>query len=96
MLLIAAGSICCAMLWLSSHGTMWQIVAAVFVFSMVNNTVFSLLHESVHRIAHRDSRVNELIGIVAAAFFPTSLSIQRVFHLAHHARRLDIGVRPNG
>jgi fatty acid desaturase len=85
LLLAAASSICCAMLWLSSHGNTWQIIAAVCVFSMVNNTVFSLLHESVHRIAHRDSRMNELIGIAAAAFFPTSLSIQRVFHLAHHA-----------
>jgi fatty acid desaturase len=85
LLLVAAESICCAMLWLSSHGNTWQIIAAVCVFSMVNNTVFSLLHESVHRIANRDSRMNELIGIAAAAFFPTSLSIQRVFHLAHHA-----------
>lgn len=76
---------CCGALWLASHAPLWQAVLAAIVFSFVNNTMFSLLHESVHGIAHENRRVNESIGRVAAAFFPTSLSLQRVFHLGHHA-----------
>lgn len=77
-----AGAACCALLWLAAHGWWWQ---AAIAFSFVNNTMFSLLHESVHGIAHRNRRVNEALGIFAAAFFPTSLSLQRLFHLGHHA-----------
>lgn len=47
--------------------------------------MFSLLHESVHGIGHSNRHVNEWLGRIAAAFFPTALSIQRVFHLGHHA-----------
>jgi fatty acid desaturase len=86
VLTIAAASACCGALWLASHGSPWQLVLAAIAFSFVNNTMFSLLHESVHGIAHPNRRTNEALGIFAAAFFPTSLSLQRVLHLAHHAR----------
>lgn len=85
-LTIAAASACCGALWLASHGSPWQAALAALAFSFVNNTMFSLLHESVHGIAHANGSVNESLGRFAAAFFPTSLSLQRVFHLAHHAR----------
>ncbi|HVG23698.1 MAG TPA: fatty acid desaturase [Thermoanaerobaculia bacterium] len=81
-----AATACCAALWTASHATPWLACVAAIVFSYVNNTMFSLLHESVHGIAHENRRVNESLGRFAAAFFPTSLSLQRVFHLAHHAR----------
>lgn len=85
-LTIAAASACAFALWAASHGTPWQMALAAIAFSFVGNTMFSLLHESVHGIAHANRRANEVLGIFAAAFFPTSLSLQRVFHLAHHAR----------
>jgi fatty acid desaturase len=76
----AAGS-----LWTASHaGSTWLMIAAAIVFSFVNNTIFSLLHEAVHGIFHPDSRVNTWAGRLAASFFPTSFSIQRAFHLTHH------------
>jgi len=81
-----AAAACAGALWVASHGHSWQIALAMVAFSFVNNTMFSLLHESVHGIAHEDRRFNEALGSFAAAFFPTSLSLQRVFHLAHHAR----------
>lgn len=84
-LALVVAAACSALLWLASHGTLWQLALAAVAFSLVNNTMFSLLHESVHGIAHPNRRVNEAIGIFAAAFFPTALSLQRVFHLAHHA-----------
>jgi fatty acid desaturase len=81
-----AAAACSGALWLASHGQAWQMALAAIAFSFVNNTMFSLLHESVHGMAHDDRRVNEALGRFAAAFFPTSLSLQRVFHLGHHAR----------
>jgi fatty acid desaturase len=89
-LTFAAASGCCGALWLASHGTPWQIALAALAFSFVNNTMFSLLHESVHGIGHANRRVNEALGRFTAAFFPTSLSLQRVFHLAHHARNRTV------
>ncbi len=85
-----AGVSCCALLWLASRVSGWQLLAVAVVFSFLNNTMFSLLHESVHGIAHGDRRVNEWLGRIAAAFFPTSLSLQRVFHLGHHARNRTV------
>lgn len=81
---------CCGTLWLASHASLWFAIGAAVAFSFVNNTMFSLLHESVHGIAHPNRRVNETLGRFAAAFFPTALSLQRVFHLAHHARNRTI------
>lgn len=81
-----AAAACCGALWVASYASLWPALAAAVAFSFVNNTMFSLLHESVHGIAHDHRRLNEAIGRFAAAFFPTSLSLQRVFHLAHHAR----------
>lgn len=81
---------CGGALWVASHGVLWQGVAAAVVFSFVNNTMFSLLHESVHGIAHAHRGVNEWIGRIGAAFFPTGLSLQRIFHLGHHARNRTI------
>lgn len=80
-----AAAACCALLRIASHGAWWQLVLAALAFSFTNNTMFSLLHESVHGIAHRNRRINELLGTFAAAFFPTALSLQRLFHLGHHA-----------
>jgi fatty acid desaturase len=52
----------------------------------VNNTIFSLLHESVHGIFHRRREVNDLFGMIGAAFFPTGFLFQRVCHFGHHRR----------
>lgn len=90
VLTVGVAAACCAMLWVASHGTVWQIAGAAIAFSFLGNTMFSLLHESVHGIAHANRRVNEALGRFAAAFFPTSLSLQRVFHLGHHARNRTV------
>lgn len=68
----------------SSH---WLgFVLAVFGFGLVNNTNFSLLHEAVHGILNSNRRRNEVLGIFAGAFFPTSFTLQQYFHLGHHCR----------
>lgn len=90
VLTLGVAAACSGSLWVASHGTRWQVALAALAFSFLGNTMFSLLHESVHGIAHRNRRTNEAIGRFAAAFFPTALSLQRVFHLGHHARNRTI------
>ena len=88
-LVIAACSIAVAIgcLWSASHAQHWIfIVGAAFVFSFANNTIFSLLHESVHGSFHRNRWINERAGALFAAFFPTAFTIQRVSHFGHHRR----------
>lgn len=90
VLLIAVAVSCALLLRVASHGPTGAVVLAAVAFSFLNNTMFALLHESVHGIAHPNRVVNEWMGRVAAAFFPTGLAIQRVFHLAHHARNRTV------
>jgi fatty acid desaturase len=59
---------------------------AVFLFGMLNNTNFSLLHEAVHGILNSNKKINELLGVLTGAFFPTSYTLQQYFHLGHHCR----------
>jgi fatty acid desaturase len=81
----SAASLFC--LWLASHSELWTIkILCAVTFSFTNNTIFSLLHECVHRCYSKTRKVNEFAGILAAAFFPTALVYQRTCHLGHHLR----------
>ncbi len=72
-------------LWLVSQGFAWFItLVGIIGFALITNTLFSLLHESVHGLFSRNPVINEWAGRFAAAWFPTSLTIQRAFHLTHH------------
>lgn len=85
LLLVVAGASSAALLALSSHASsLWLQLAAALAFSFTANTLFALLHESVHGLLLPDARANRWAGRLAAAFFPTSLAIQRGFHLTHH------------
>lgn len=72
-------------LWLASHGVLWWHKAlGILLFALSNNTLFSLLHEAVHKIYSKNQRINDAMGILASAFFPTGFTFQRLCHLAHH------------
>ncbi len=72
-------------LWAVSHSSQLTIIIfCIFGFSLTANTVFSLMHEAVHGIFSTQYYVNEWAGRYAACWFPTSLTIQRAFHLTHH------------
>ena len=84
-LLVLTTAVAAALLLIASHAaTWWSLVLAAIAFSYVNNTVFSLLHEATHGIFHPNQRVNVWAGRIAAAYFPTSYTLQRSFHLTHH------------
>ncbi|MBN8542456.1 MAG: fatty acid desaturase [Deltaproteobacteria bacterium] len=82
---------CLLLLYIATRTSGWQFWAVGFLFSLCANTVFSLMHESVHRVYHPNKRVNEAMGRIAAAIFPTSFTFQRAMHLGHHRRnRTDV------
>ena len=84
---ITAYATAAGLLVLASRAAGWPArIACAIAFSYVGNTIFSLLHESVHGIFHRRRAVNDAFGVVSAAFFPTSFSFQRTCHLGHHLR----------
>lgn len=86
-LAILAGSVAILSLclWTASHAQNWiLVVLAALMFSFFNNTMYSLMHEAVHRHFHKNASVNENAGRFIAGFFPTAFALQRVFHLAHH------------
>jgi fatty acid desaturase len=80
-----AVSVNALLLYSASHTGSWLwLVAAALAFSYTNNTVYSLLHECVHRKFHRDRNVNEWSGRILAAWFPTGFTFHRMCHLGHH------------
>lgn len=85
-LALGAYAAAAGLLVLASRGPWTVTLAAALAFSFVGNTIFSLLHESVHGLFHRSRRVNDAFGCLSAAFFPTGFTFQRVCHLGHHRR----------
>jgi membrane-associated phospholipid phosphatase/fatty acid desaturase len=84
-LLAAASAVSGVLLHLASHAeTLIAVAACAIAFSFTANTLFSLLHESVHGLFSPRKGLNEWAGRFAAAWFPTGLSVQRAFHLTHH------------
>lgn len=73
------------LLYGASHGPWWLAVVSMLLFSLSNNTAFSLLHESVHGVFDAHVARNRCAGRLAAMWFPTGLAVQKVFHLNHHA-----------
>ena len=93
-LAIVSMAVACALLWTVAHVDRLAIrILGAIAFSYVNNTIFSLLHESVHGVFHSSERVNSFFGRWLAAFFPTSFTLQRFFHLGHHRRNRSAAER---
>ena len=98
---VLAGAGCLALITAACRTqSYWMLAGYALLFSYLNNTIFALLHEAEHKILHPDEAVNEWVGRVLGAFFPTSLTFHRVAHLNHHAHnRTDMElfdyIRPN-
>lgn len=84
--ILAGGMLACAaLLWAAAHApTMLGSLAAALGFAFAGNTMFSLLHEAVHGKFDREPLRNRIAGHIAAAFFPTSFTLQTALHLTHH------------
>ena len=77
---------CWFCLSLASHSTIIYMLLAAFIFSLVHNTLFSLMHEAAHGIFSKNKFINEFFGIILGAAFPTSFTMQKIAHLGHHKR----------
>lgn len=66
-----------------SHHWYLTLIYAI-LFSFINNTIFALLHESVHGQLNSHAKINTLLGIYLSAFFPTGYHLQKYAHLSHH------------
>lgn len=76
-----------ALQWAASRATSVLGVAACGVaFAFLFLPLYSLLHESEHRVFHRDARLNDAAGVVLAIFFPGPFTFLRACHLGHHRR----------
>lgn len=90
-LLAASLPLTWGLLWLASHGTFPLRATAALLFAFVAHLPFSLLHEAVHGVFSPSRTVNDAAGTLAAAMFPTSLTVQRAAHMGHHERnRTDL------
>lgn len=84
-LMAPAGCILC--LYLFEHNeSIWIKTIAAISFGLINNTIFSLLHEAVHGVLFNSRTLNNGFGRFLAAFFPTTFTLQQAFHLGHHRR----------
>ncbi|KTD34455.1 Fatty acid desaturase [Legionella moravica] len=61
-------------------------VIAVFLFCMLMQGVFTMVHEFCHRNAHHNKQLNYLIGCLSSTLFGTSATFLRVQHWGHHRR----------
>ena len=75
-----------ALLTAMEAGPWWLDVPLVLVFCTVMQGVFTMMHEYFHRNAHRNRRVNYLIGVVGSTIFGTSATLHRINHWGHHIR----------
>lgn len=84
---IGASFVSLLSLYEASYQPSWFIkFGFALIFTLSNNTLFSLLHESVHRAYSKNIWINDIAGNLAAFFFPTAMVFQRTCHLGHHLR----------
>jgi len=81
-LIIFAGA--AFLLWYASHGGIWQIVLAAFLFSVLLQPNYLLLHEGSHDNHHHLPLLNWLLSSLNGALFPVSFTFYRLTHGFHH------------
>jgi fatty acid desaturase len=60
--------------------------AGLVLFCLMMQGVFTMLHEFCHRNAHRNPRLNYLIGWITCTMFGTAPTLLQVQHWGHHRR----------
>ncbi len=92
VLLISSSFISILVLYLANlQSSWWGLLFFAVIFSFVNNTTFALLHEATHGSFHSNKKVNNAAGVFLAAFFPTTFTLQTLYHLGHHRRNRTDG-----
>jgi len=82
---------CLTLLWCSSHLALGWILLAAAGFAILNNTMFTLMHEAIHGVLLPNAKANALLGFVCGVFVPVPLVAYRYGHMQHHVRnRTDV------
>jgi fatty acid desaturase len=69
----------------AAQATTWpQLLLLSLAFAVVGNSVYSIIHESEHRMLHRNHVINDTLGAFMALFFPAPYHLMRHGHLCHH------------
>jgi fatty acid desaturase len=72
------------LLWLGSRlDLVWSIPIGI-VFSFVLLTNYALMHESVHHVLHKSSKLNYIFGVLTHSLFPKSYTMFEIAHRMHH------------
>lgn len=74
-------------LWLLPISGWWALLIVPFI--PLNNTLWSLIHEAIHKHLHPDSRINDGAGRVLSIMLGTSFHVLRFAHLMHHRFNRD-------
>lgn len=61
-------------------------ILVLFVFCVMMQGVFSMMHESFHEMAHKNPKLNWFIGWLASTIFGASYTLFKVNHEGHHLR----------
>lgn len=64
----------------------WQLSLLAIAFGVLGNSVYSIIHEAEHNMLHPVAKVNDLVGILMALFFPAPFHLIRQGHIGHHQR----------
>ncbi len=77
---------------------LWGVVpawAAVVAGTLGRYLGFTALHESSHRTAHRNRRVNDALGWLPALALTLTLPVFRSCHTKHHSYTNQVGIDPD-
>jgi fatty acid desaturase len=69
-------------LWLLPSSTAWAWTLLPLAF--LNNSFWSLIHEAIHDLFHRNPRINLRFGRAAAVLLGAPFRVLRLSHLLHH------------
>ena len=75
-----------ALLFAARNARGWMLALLAVAFTIVMNSVYSIIHEAEHGILFRHRRANDAAGVAMALLFPAPFHLIRQGHLGHHAR----------
>jgi fatty acid desaturase len=64
----------------------WHLMVLFVGFAILGNSIYSIIHEAEHGMLHPNRKLNDLLGMVMALFFPAPFHLIRQGHLGHHRR----------
>ncbi len=75
-----------SLLWCSSIVHAWMLIPVSLGYGLVMNSAYAMLHEAEHGILHSNRKINAMVGVILALFFPAPFHLIRQGHLGHHLR----------